>query len=71
MNAHSHCQLSSGDGLAARQAELLYEFAKTRGLLVHFLDKPIGEQTTDTLVHTAEGAAQSDVAKRQRREGIT
>jgi hypothetical protein len=58
----------AGDGLAVRHTELLYEFAKTRWLLVNFLDKPIGEQTTDTLVHTVEGAAQSDIAKRQRRE---
>jgi hypothetical protein len=57
------------DGLAARHPELLSEVAKTRSLLVRFFDKKIGEPTTDTLVHTAEGNAQSDVAKRQRREG--
>ena len=59
----------AGDGLAARHTELLSEVAKTRSLLVRFLDKQIGEQTTDTLVHPAEGDAQSDVAKRQRRGG--
>ena len=59
----------AGDGLAARHPELLSEVAQTRSLLVRFLDTPIGEQMTDTLVHTAEGDAQSDVATRQRRGG--
>ena len=58
-----------GNGLAAYHTELLYEVAKTRWLLVHFLDKQIGEQTTDTLVHPAEGDVQSDVAKWQQRGG--
>jgi hypothetical protein len=59
----------ASDGLAARYTELLYEVAKTRSLLVRFLDKPIGEQTTNTLIHTAEGDVQSCAATRQRRGG--
>jgi len=54
----------AGDGLAAHHTELLYEVAKTRSLLIRFIDKQIGEQTTDTLVHPAEGDAQSYLAKR-------
>ena len=54
----------AGDGMAARHAKLLSEVAKTRSLLVRFLDKQISEQMIDTLVHMAEGDAQSDVAKR-------
>jgi len=58
-----------GDTLAARHTELLFEVAKTRSLLVRFIDQQVGEQTTDTLVHTSEGDAQSYVAKRQRNGG--
>ena len=55
----------TGDRLAARHPELLSEVAKTRLLLFRFIDKPIGEQTTDILVHPAEGDAKSNVATRQ------
>jgi hypothetical protein len=57
------------DDLAARHTELLSEVAQTCSLLVRFLDKPIGAQTTDTLVHTAEDDAQSDVTTGQQRGG--
>jgi hypothetical protein len=58
-----------GDAQAARHAELLFEVAKTRSVLVRFLDHQIGEAAADQLVYTAEGDAESYMAKRQRGGG--
>jgi predicted transcriptional regulator len=46
------------------QHELLYEIAKTRSVLLRFLDKQLGEAVADQLLDVADGDARLYVQQR-------
>jgi hypothetical protein len=58
----------SGDVAGTRHTELLYEVAKTRSVIMRFIDKQLGEPAADQLLDNAEGDAQTYLRKKHRGE---
>ncbi len=58
-------EVLSVDPAASRHQEVLYEIAKTRSVVLRFLDQQLGEQVADQILAVADGDAKTYVQHRQ------